>query len=292
MLDRGTIALPSSDSALRIQPLLRWAGGKQNLLKTLLQYLPDNASGRVYREPFFGAGSLFFALQPRVAYLSDANHHLIDCYKYIRSSPLEVCRYLATHKRKTSEEYYYTVRDQYNRLSSSLPQAARFLYLNRTCFNGIFRVNTKGKFNVPYGWKEPPKIPGSNLVCGVSQALMNSELFAGEFDDALRDAKKHDFIYLDPPYPPLNETSFFAHYTKDRFSTMDQERLAETVKRLNRVGCSILLSNADTFAVRRLYQDFRCEKVRVRRYITCKARKHHVDELLITNYEVRHEAYN
>ncbi len=144
------------------KPLLRWAGGKWHLLKILIENIPDNVKNHIYIEPFLGAGSLFFYLQPESAIISDANSHLIKFYENLRDYPLEICNHLIFLKDQSNKDFYYKIRDIYNNSDFSPKQAARFLYLNRTCFNAIFRVNKKDKFNVPYGWKEPPSIPSKN----------------------------------------------------------------------------------------------------------------------------------
>src|SRR5713101_1921658 len=223
--------------APKISPFLRWAGGKQQLKRILLAFLPTDVRERTYREPFLGGGSLFFALRPRAAILSDANKHLIKCYEFVRDQPELVARYLRFHALKNTMAYYYRVREEYNNAEFSASQAARFIYLNKTCFNGIFRVNTKGEFNVPYGWKEPPSIPTAEILERASNALKHAVLVSQGFDESLQDAKRNDFVYLDPPYPPLNGTAYFTHYTTDRFTQSHQDRLSSVVRHLDQLGC-------------------------------------------------------
>jgi DNA adenine methylase len=275
-----------SESSGHIEPFLRWAGGKRSLVKHLQKFLPSNPLERIYFEPFLGAGSLFFALRPNIALLSDSNQCLIDCYTYVRDCPELIANYLCEHKIRNSERYYYEVRDKYNCSSRSAAQAARFIYLNKTCFNGIFRVNRKGKFNVPYGRKESPFLPDRKLLQSCSSALKNVLLKSTTFEEALATANKGDFIYLDPPYPPLNNTSNFTLYTKDRFNIDDQKRLAETVYELDARGCLIMMSNADIPLIREFYNKFIRHSLPVTRYITCKSIKHKVRELIITNYQI------
>jgi DNA adenine methylase len=159
-----SLSLPNTHKGnnIPIQPFLRWAGGKGRLVKSLIQYLPKDISKRKYIEPFVGAGSLFLALQPKNAIISDSNKHLIDTYRYIRKNPDLIHIYLSQHAKNSSEKYYYQVRNRYNRSKPSAAQSARFIYLNKTCFNGIFRVNMEGEFNVPYGWKHPTFLPSLN----------------------------------------------------------------------------------------------------------------------------------
>jgi DNA adenine methylase len=270
----------------KIGPFLRWAGGKRQLRKTLLTFLPEDMDQRTYREPFLGGGSLFFAIQPKSAVLSDANEHLIHCYEFVRDDPKLVARYLRLHASRDTESYYYRVREEYNRASFSAAQAARFIYLNKTCFNGIFRVNTKGRFNVPYGRKESPAIPSDSDLTSIAGILKNASLLASSFERALENTARGDFIYLDPPYPPLNGTAYFTHYTSDRFSEQDQKNLAQRVHELDRNGCMIMISNADTPLIRHLYDKYKLVSLPVVRYLTCKSIRHKVRELLITNYEV------
>jgi DNA adenine methylase len=253
-------------------------------LRQLRRFLPTNIGDRHYREPFAGAAALFFSLSPRVATLSDANKHLIDCYRYVRKSPAVVSDYLERYAEAISERQYYAVRERYNSSAPSAEQAARFIYLNKTCFNGIFRVNQHGKFNVPYGWKVPPALPSRHDLFRASHALGRANLRAAGFSTVLRDAKEGDFVYLDPPYPPLNGTSYFTHYTADRFDELDQTEVAEVAADLNRRGASVLITNANTPAIRRLYRQFFIRRLSVTRFVTCKSKKHQVSELVISNY--------
>ena len=276
----------NGNAAPKIGPFLRWAGGKRQLRKILLNFLPADIGQRAYREPFLGGGSLFFAVQPKVAVLSDANEHLIRCYEFVRDEPELVARNLELHASNDSETYYYRVRDKYNRSLPSVEQAARFIYLNKTCFNGIFRVNSKGKFNVPYGQKDSPAIPNEEELTIASGVLKNASLDACSFEKALESSSRGDFIYLDPPYPPLNGTAYFTHYTSDRFLEEDQRKLADYVRELDKGGCLLMISNADMPLVRRLYGAYNLVSLPVTRFLTCKAIRHKVKELIITNYEV------
>lgn len=270
-----------------LRPLFRWVGGKQQIVTKLVGYLPKDVFDRRYREPFAGAASLFFRIAPSRAVLSDANPHLIACYNCIRDNPLAVARELSYHERETSEAHYYHVRRAYNRRSqggSTAAQAARFVYLNRACFGGVFRVNRKGEFNVPYGWKEPLVVPDRATLVRASSLLSTTTLKTCSFETALRSVGKSDFVYLDPPYPPLNGTAFFTHYTSDRFTDDDQRALARVFARVHAAGAKVLLSNADTPLIRTLYAKFHAEKLAVTRFVTCRRIKHRVSELVITNY--------
>jgi DNA adenine methylase len=267
-----------------VSPILRWAGGKRQLINKLVQYLPKDVGKRKYHEPFLGAGSLFFRLTSSIAHLADANEHLIETYRWVAKDWKLIARYLGEHKAATCESYYYQVRRRYNRSSFSAAQAARFIYLNKTCFNGIFRVNRAGDFNVPYGWKEPPAIPNAKLLHGISNCLRTAQLTAESFELSLDKVGLGDFVYLDPPYPALNGTSYFTHYTRDRFSDADQEQLATEVGAIHSRGALFLMTNADTPVIRNLYRNFQQVPIPVVRFITCKAKRHVVSELLIRNF--------
>lgn len=276
---------PKSNNSERVAPILRWIGGKRQLVDHLVAFLPADIANLTYREPFLGAGWLFFALNPRKAILSDANEHLINCYESVRDCWDEIARHLRRHISRDSEDYYYRVRLKYNSAPFSAEQAARFIYLNKACFNGIFRVNQKGNFNVPYGWKDRPAVPNADQLRRASDVLRRASLHALSFEQALRSVSRNDFVYLDPPYPPLNgETAYFTHYTKDRFDDADQRRLAAIVRTLDKRSCRFMMTNADTAVIRGLYRGFRIYRLPVTRFVTCKSRKHQVYELVITNY--------
>jgi DNA adenine methylase len=273
-------------SSITLPPFLRWAGGKRQIVRELISLLPDDIENRLYREPFLGAGSLFFAIKPERAVLSDANQHLIMCYEFVRDQPLLVARYLRLHASRDSEAYYYKMRFEYNGSQFSAAQAARFIYLNKTCFNGIFRVNSKGQFNVPYGRKESPAIPSQKNLTKIAGVLKKASFRASPFEKALENSSRGEFIYLDPPYPPLNGTAYFTHYTSERFSEQDQANLANCVHGLDKRGCLLMISNADTPLIRRLYKRYKLISLPVIRYLTCKSIRHKVRELVITNYDL------
>ncbi len=259
-------------------------GGKFHVAEKLVRFIPGDISQHRYFEPFLGAGSLFLALQHPNAYLSDLNGHLIDCYKMIRDDPGAVHKELKVHASNDSEEYYYKIRDLYNRSRRGKARAGRFIYLNRTGFNGVFRVNRQGAYNVPYGNKASPRFPTEKELVDVARSLMSAELSTADYTTALKRAKAGDFVYLDPPYPPLNGTSFFTHYTSDRFGTSDQASVADCVRELDRKGCRVMVSNADTRAIRTLYKGFKITSLSVVRFVSSSAMKHRVGELIITNY--------
>lgn len=270
------------------KPFLRWAGGKTRSIPFLEKHLPENYSSiEKYYEPFLGAGSLFFHLIPPKAVLSDNNKDLIECYKAIQKNPHLISKLLEQHLSKNCKEYYYMMRLKYNTSKSSNYRAGLFIYLNKSCFNGIWRVNKKGDFNVPYGYKEPPSLPSKKALQNVSMALSNVKLIHSDYKKAVNNAKKGDFIYFDPPYLPLNSTSNFTHYTKDRFSKQDHIELALLAKKLTLKGCYVLISNSDDSYIRDLYKnDFTISEFEVTRCIRADGKRYKVKEIAITNYDI------
>jgi DNA adenine methylase len=267
----------------KLSPFLRWAGGKRAIVHMLCGFLPDDIHGMRYIEPFLGGGALFFAVSPEKAIISDANAHLINCYLMIRDRPDSVATYLRTYSRGHSKHQYYGIRREYNLSGFTIKQAARFIYLNKASFNGIFRVNRKGEFNVPYG-KKHPALPSLQLLNEASKVLQKADIRACSYEEVLSGIIPGDFVYLDPPYPPLNGTSYFTHYTKERFHESDQIKLAEAARLIDSKGCKVLISNADTPVIRSLYKGWKIDTLPVIRYITCKAVKHKANEVVIRNY--------
>lgn len=273
----------------KAKPFLRWAGGKTRSIPFLDKQLPPNFSSKnTYYEPFLGAGSLFFHLKYSRAVLSDTNRDLIECYQAIQKRPDLILRYLKKYSANTCEDYYYEMRDKYNKVSKpSIARAALFIYLNKTCFNGIYRVNKKGVFNVPYGFKEPPYLPSTEEINNIHVALSNIQLFHGDYKEITKSAKKGDFVYFDPPYPPINGTSYFTHYTKDRFTEEDHAELALLAEELTLRGCYVLISNAEKPYIRSLYKDnFNIFEHKVTRWIRTDGKRYKVSEIAITNYNI------
>ena len=269
------------------QTFLRWAGGKQRVVSRFRRFAPATYAKCVYHEPFVGAGSMFLSLKPRRAHLSDINEDLINVFRFVRDEPELISRYLARHARLDSHDHYYEVREKYNASARySCARAARFIYLNRTCFNGIFRVNRQGDFNVPYGKLTSPLFPSLNHLKNISRALRKTRLRAEPFGPAMRRARAGHFVYLDPPYPQLNGTSFFQHYTPQLFGESQQIILRDEFERLDRRGCLLMVSNADTPFIRGLYHSFKVFSLPVTRFVSSKRTKKAVSELIITNYSV------
>ena len=203
---------------------IKWAGGKSLFVDKILEYLPPLELIKTYYEPFLGAGSVYISYKPGRAVLSDSNLRLIETFKNIQISPRKVFAYLKKSQRLNSKKYYYKQRDLFNRKSSkySVAQAARFVYLNKACFNGIYRVNAKGEFNVPFGHRNPICIPSLAELVEISKMLGKATLRTSDYTKIIKGGKKKDVFYFDPPYPPLNKSSYFTHYTKDRFGKDDQ----------------------------------------------------------------------
>lgn len=243
------------------RPFLKWAGGKSTLVYELDRRLgsePENRFRR-YIEPFVGAGAFFFHLRrryPRLpCRLSDNNGALIETYLVIRDRVEELIARLAWHREQHSPEHYYKVRG--TAPEDPVERAARFIYLNRTCYNGLYRVNRSGRFNVPMGRYRNPQILAAENLRAVSHSLEETELSATDFEKALSDGGKGDLVYLDPPYHPLSATSQFTAYTSGGFGVVDQKRLAGAFERLSRRGAHVMLSNSDTELVRSLYENLR-----------------------------------
>lgn len=271
------------------RPFLKWAGGKRQLLDELRgQVMAARPFGR-YHEPFVGGGALFFDLYRRKllgrkqAYLSDNNVNLMDVYTALREEPDAIIRLLAKHKAAHSKEHYYAVR-------AAVPgplaaRAARIIYLNRTCYNGLYRENSRGLFNVPMGkYTNPPILDEENLYA-VSKALKRTKLECRPFAEVLRAAKAGDLVYFDPPYHPVSETASFTAYAKGGFGADSQRELAEVFAKLKRRGVKALLSNSMTPFVRGLYAGFRIETVHARRSVNSRGdRRGAVEEALVRNY--------
>jgi DNA adenine methylase len=279
--------LPTMQFRSPLKPFLRWAGGKSRITKLLANYVPENYDR--YWEPFLGSGALYFFLCPAKAYLSDSNSALVDCYKHVKKFPEKISKKLQEYGKKTSEDYYYEVRDLYNNSRPSVEQSARFIYLNKSNFNGIFRVNEKGEYNVPYGHKKSLAIPSLDEFKEISKLLKSATIKNHTFEQIKNNKtlKSNDFIYLDPPYPPLTPTSYFTHYTAERFSWEDQEKAADLANVLSSKGCFIMISNSDVSKIRTLYKDWNLFKLPVVRWVAANGKRHKVNELVITNYEPR-----
>ena len=245
-----------------VSPFLKWAGGKTQLLPALLNYIP--ARFNTYVEPFVGGGALFFALQPTRAVLADSNPELINCYTVVRDRVEDLITILSDYPH--SEEFYYTLRAEMPQ--EAVLRAARLLYLNRTCYNGLYRVNKQGRFNVPFGRYKNPSICDAERLRAASYALRNTELHCAGYQETLdMFAKPGDLIYLDPPYHPVSKYSDFKRYTAEFFYTEDQRLLAHSVKKLAREDCTVLASNSYCDFILDIYQGCEIVEVTARRNI-------------------------
>lgn len=265
----------------RPKPILKWAGGKQQMLDVLLKRVPPLCKYERYIEPFFGGGALFFALQPENAVIADSNPELINLYRVVASDVEAVIGHLR-HMR-TDTHTFYTVRAQDCNELSPAERAARTIYLNRTCFNGLYRVNRRGQFNVPYGRYTNPTICDEDSLRAASLALQGAEIVLGDYKDVLRQhAGPGDFVYLDPPYLPISVYSDFKRYTKEQFYESDHRALAAEVRRLHELGCYVVLTNSNHPLVHSLYSDFTVEVFPTRRNINKVASKRTGEDVVVT----------
>lgn len=266
-------------------PIVKWVGGKRQLMFELLKNMPKNYNR--YFEPFIGGGALFFELQPYNAYISDMNEELINLYQVVRDNVDELIADLQKHD--ISKDYFMEIRnidrtDEYKNWSY-VKKASRFIYLNRTCFNGMYRVNSKGEFNVPFGHYKNPRILDENNLINCSNLLQKTEIKHADFSKILKKVKKGDFVYFDPPYVPLSETSSFTSYTKDGFDMDMQLSLRDVCDELNYMGVKFLLSNSDTKLVNELYENYNIKKVFASRQINANADgRGKITEVLVRNY--------
>lgn len=267
------------------RPFLRWAGGKQRVVTSLLPFVPASGEYRSYFEPFLGGGSLFFAVQPHAAVLSDVNAELMICYQQVAKNHIEVADLLEWYRQQDSREFFYRVRKMDHSKMLLSERAARFIYLNKAAFNGIFRVNRMGQFNAPYGPSiRGPAIPSTQTLAAAAYALNRATLVTGDFEQALEGASDGDFVYLDPPYPPRSRTAFFTHYSADRFGWDQQMRVARVFEELADRGCRVMLSNIDQCEVIQLYRKFQISRLSVVRWLGSNGDRFRVREIIVTNY--------
>lgn len=278
---------------LRGKPFVKWAGGKRQIIDKLKKYMP--LEYKTYYEPFVGGGALFFELFNNYGYkavLNDYNKELMNVYNCIKDDDkfLKICKELDHHETNHSEEYYYKIRDidrDKRKLSklADYKRAARTIYLNKACFNGLYRVNSKNEFNVPFGKKLKVNTRQDQNL-GIIHCILNCNevtLLSVDFEDAVKDAKKGDFIYFDPPYD--SDTDTFTGYTDEGFGKEEQKRLAKLFKKLSDKGCYVMLSNHNTKLIRELYKDFNIYKIEAKRNINANGKKRgKVEEVIITNY--------
>lgn len=273
----------SSEEKQPIRPILKWAGGKGQLLSQFKEYLPGPYEYNAYHEPFFGGGALFFSIQPGKAVISDLNKELIEVYEVVRDNVEKLIVSLKKHR--NDEKYYYDIREKDPQKMKKIERVSRFIFLNKTCYNGLYRVNKNGKFNVPFGRYKNPDFVNEEGLKAANKVLQGIDLKVGDFSQVLKRAKSGDFIYLDPPYHPVSTTANFTDYTAIPFGEPEQRRLAEVFCKLNNKGCKVMLSNSDTPLIKELYRDFTIKKVRAKRSINCRAdRRGPVNEVVVLSW--------
>ncbi len=266
-------------------PIIKWAGGKRQLLCELLNNMPSVYNK--YFEPFIGGGALFFEIHPQNGYILDINEELINLYLIVKNYVEELIEDLKHHI--NSKEYFLYIRNldrtiEYKKLSN-IQRASRLMYLNRTCFNGLYRVNSKGEFNVPFGKYKNPRIIDKDNLINCSNLLQNTIIKNADFSKILNDVKKGDFVYLDPPYAPLNKTSSFTSYTKDGFNLDMQEKLKLFCDELTSKEVLFMLSNSDTPIINDLYKNYEIKKIFASRAINSKSNgRGKITEILVKNY--------
>ena len=272
------------------KPFVKWAGGKRQIMDKLMKYVPYEFD--TYYEPFVGGGALLFELSPKKAVINDSNKELMNVYEVLCDEIKfkQMCKNLNSYEREHSEEFYYELRNKdrnkntFNRLSD-YTRAARTIYLNKACFNGLYRVNSKNEFNVPFGKKTKVNTyEGSNLITVSNYLTMNDiKILSIDFEEAVKDAKKGDFVYFDPPYD--SDTNTFNSYTEDGFGKEEQRRLAKVFKALDEKGVYVMLSNHNTTLINELYSGYNIHVIEAKRNINSNGNKRgKVEEVIITNY--------
>ena len=275
---------------LKGKPFVKWAGGKRQVINELKKYIPNEFD--TYYEPFIGGGALLFELAPKRAVINDSNKELMNVYEVLCDDKKfsKMCRVLNDYEANHSEEFYYEIRNKdrekqkFSRLAD-YTRAARTIYLNKACFNGLYRVNSKNEFNVPFGKKEKVNTyDGGNLITVSNYLTMNDiKILSVDFEEAVKDAKKGDFVYFDPPYD--SDTGTFNSYTEDGFGKEEQRRLARVFKELDERGVYVMLSNHNTLLVNELYKGYNMHVIEAKRNINSKGEKRgKVEELIITNF--------
>lgn len=274
-----------------VSPVVKWVGGKRQLLNIIREHSPTRDKYDYYCEPFVGGGAVLFDLQPKKAIINDLNWELMNVYKVIKNNIDELISDLEKHENESG--YFYKMREldrdkkKYKKLSN-VKKASRILYLNKTCYNGLFRVNNAGEFNTPFGRYTNPNIVNETTLRAVHLYFNQSDIkFRNEdYEMTLNSLKKRTFVYLDPPYDPLSDTSSFTGYNKGRFDKKEQERLKECCDSLNERKIKFLLSNSSTKFIKELYADYNIITVQAKRSINSVSNKRgQIDEVLVNNYD-------
>ena len=274
-----------------VVPVVKWVGGKRQLLDDITPLLPKRINS--YCEPFLGGGAVLFSVQPSKAIVNDLNSDLMLVYKVIRDDVEALIASLKKHE--NNPDYFYKIRDmdrnkRIYQSMSNIDKASRILYLNKTCFNGLFRVNSSGEFNSPFGNYKNPNIINEPVLRAVNKyfSLNNITFYNEDFSETLKRVSKSCFVYLDPPYDPVSDTSSFTGYNKGGFDKKEQIRLKECCDELNQRGVKFMLSNSATTFIKELYKEYNITIVEARRSINADATKRGVvEEVLIRNYETK-----
>jgi DNA adenine methylase len=271
-----------------ISPFLKWVGGKRQLMSEIIKRVPKQIS--TYYEPFVGGGAVLFTLQPKQAIINDTNSELINVYSVIKNNVENLITDLKRHK--NDSDYFYKIRsldreDNFDNLSD-VQRASRVIYLNKTCFNGLYRVNNSGEFNAPFGKYANPNIVNEITLRAVSDYLNNCDIqiVNADYSQVLSNVKEDAFVYLDPPYHPISQSSSFTGYTQGGFDMNDQIKLRDMCNQLNSTGIKFLLSNSATKFIEELYVDYKIVYVKASRAINADATKRgEINEVLIRNYD-------
>lgn len=280
-------AVSSAPAVEAAGPFLKWVGGKGKLRHALAALLPPGVDLMRHVEPFLGGGALFFARAPERALLCDINPDLIATYEAVRDEAQSVITHLRRLAKTHGEEGYYEQRERYNQRShkTRAERAAQFIYLNKTCFNGLYRVNRKGDFNVPMGRYTNPNIADAETILAASARLTSAVLRCAPFETLLSEVRPGDFVYLDPPYEPVSRTANFTGYAQDGFSQQKQTQLRDVYRELDRRGAKLMLSNSDVPFIRDLYRGFQIDVVMAPRAVSCDAKaRGPVAEVVVRNY--------
>jgi DNA adenine methylase len=278
-----------SNKNILVAPIIKWVGGKRQLLAAIQQYVPSQYN--IYYEPFIGGGAVLFALQPKKAVVNDINDELINLYRVVMEDVAALITDLEKHQ--NNAVYFYHIREldrdkqKYHNLTA-VEKASRLIYLNKTCYNGLFRVNRAGEFNTPFGSYKNPKIVNAAALKAVSAYFNRADITLGnqDFEAVLQTARKGDFVYLDPPYDPVSDTANFTGYDRGGFDRQEQRRLKRVCDDLTRREVQFLLSNSATPFIKELYREYRLKIIQAKRAINSDPDKRGaIDEVLVRNFE-------
>lgn len=273
---------------LLVSPMLKWVGGKRQLLSEIVPMIDNKCS--TYVEPFVGGGAVLFNMQPKKAIINDYNQELINVYKTVRDNLDDLLVELKAHEEKNSADYYYEIRaldreDSFKKMSD-VEKSARIIYLNKTCYNGLYRVNSSGQFNSPYGRYKNPNIVNEAVLRAISKYFNSNEIeiLNGDYRETLKNLEKTSFVYLDPPYMPISSSSSFTGYTEGGFDYSSQVELKKECDKLTEQGIRFVQSNSDCEEIRALYKDYKIKTVKAKRSINSVAKKRgEINEVLIYN---------